>query len=92
MAEYKNFINGKFVPAKSGKTYENRNPADTDDLIGTFPSSEAADVSDAVAAAKAAYPKWRAMPAPARGEIMRKALGKLRRLVAPADVDNLGML
>jgi aldehyde dehydrogenase (NAD+) len=77
MAEYKNFINGKYVPAKSGKTYENRNPADTDDLVGTFPSSDAADVADAVAAAKAAYPKWRAMPAPARGEIMRRATEKL---------------
>jgi len=77
MAEYKNFINGKFVPAKSGKTYENRNPADTDDLIGVFPSSDAADVADAVAAAKAAYPKWKATPAPARGEIMRRATEKL---------------
>ncbi|MBN2465972.1 aldehyde dehydrogenase family protein [candidate division WOR-3 bacterium] len=77
MAEYKNFINGKFVPAKSGKTYENRNPADADDLVGVFPSSDAADVADAVAAAKAAYPKWKATPAPARGEIMRKATEKL---------------
>ena len=76
-SEYKNFINGKFVAAKSGKTYENRNPADTDDLIGLFPSSDAADVADAVAAAKAAYPKWKATPAPARGEIMRRATEKL---------------
>ncbi len=75
--EYKNFINGKFVPAKSGKTYENRNPADADDLVGVFPSSDAADVADAVAAAKAAYPKWKATPAPARGEIMRRATEKL---------------
>jgi aldehyde dehydrogenase (NAD+) len=75
--EYKNFIGGKFVPAKSGKNYENRNPADTDDLVGLFPSSDAADVADAVAAAKAAYPKWKATPAPARGEIMRRATEKL---------------
>lgn len=75
--EYKNFINGRHVPARSGKTYENRNPADTDDLIGLFPSSDASDVSEAVAAAKAAYPKWKAVPAPARGEIMRKATEKL---------------
>ena len=67
--KYLNFINGKYVPAKSGKTYENRNPEDTDDLIGLFPSSDAADVADAVAAAKVAYPKWKATPAPARGEI-----------------------
>jgi len=75
--EYKNFIGGKYVPAKSGRTYENRNPADTDDLVGMFPSSDAADVADAVAAARAAYPKWKATPAPARGEIMRRATEKL---------------
>jgi aldehyde dehydrogenase (NAD+) len=70
---YKNFINGKFVSASSGKTYENRNPADTDDLIGVFPASVAEDVDAAVAAARKAYPKWRAVPAPQRGEIMRRA-------------------
>ena len=70
---YNNFVGGKYVPARSGKTYENRNPADTDDLIGLFPSSGPEDVADAVAAAKAAYPAWRALPAQARGDIMRKA-------------------
>ncbi len=71
--QYRNFINGKFVPAKSGKTYENRNPADTTDLIGRFPASGPEDVDAAVAAARKAYPKWKATPAPARGEIMRRA-------------------
>lgn len=75
--QYLNLIGGKYVPAKSGKTYENRNPADTDDLIGVFPESDASDVSDAVAAARAAYPKWRSIPAPKRGEIMRRATEKL---------------
>ncbi len=71
--DYYNFINGKFVPARSGKFYENRNPADTDDLIGIFPASGPEDVADAVIAAKTAYPKWRQVPAPIRGEIIRKA-------------------
>ncbi len=71
--EYANLINGKPVPARSGKMYENRNPADQDDLVGVFPSSDAEDVNDAVAAAKAAYPEWRALPAQARGDIMRRA-------------------
>lgn len=71
--EYLNFINGKFLPAKTGKSYENRNPADIDDLIGIFPSSGPADVDDAVQAAKQAYPGWRALPVPKRGEIIRRA-------------------
>lgn len=77
MKECLNFIGGKCRPAQSGKTYENRNPADRDDLVGIFPASDGSDVSDAVAAAKAAYPKWRAIPAPHRGEMMRKATEKL---------------
>jgi acyl-CoA reductase-like NAD-dependent aldehyde dehydrogenase len=71
--QYQNFINGKHVAAKSGKTYENRNPADQDDLIGVFPQSGPEDVNTAVEAAKAAYPAWRALPAQARGDIMRRA-------------------
>ncbi len=71
--EYKNFINGKYVSANSGRTYENRNPANQDDLIGIFPLSDQTDVSDAVEAAKRAYPIWRKVPVPMRGEILRRA-------------------
>jgi len=36
---FKNFIGGKWVPPLSGTFFENRNPADTSDLIGRFPDS-----------------------------------------------------
>ncbi len=71
--EYFNYIDGKWVPAQSGKTFENRNPADPSDLIGTFPASGPQDVEAAVEAAKRAFDKWRLTPAPKRGEIMYKA-------------------
>lgn len=71
--DYFNYIDGKWVPAKSGKTFENRNPADPSDLIGTFPASGPEDVEAAVEAAKRAFDKWRLTPAPKRGEIMYKA-------------------
>lgn len=70
---YLNLIGGKWLPANSGRTYEDRNPADTSDVVGIFPSSDASDVAAAVEAAKAAYPTWRKVPAPKRGEIMRRA-------------------
>ena len=70
---YKNFINGEFVEARGGKGIENRNPANTDELVGMFPASTAADMTAAVDAAKAAYPKWRLMPAPKRAEILYRA-------------------
>ena len=74
---YHNYINGEWVEAQSGQTLENRNPADTNDLIGIFPSSGAADVEQAVAAAREAYKKWRLVPAPKRAEILYRAVQML---------------
>ncbi len=70
--KFQNFINGKWVDAKSGKTSANRNPAHWDDIVGLFPKSGKEDVDEAVKAARATYEKWRLMPAPARGDILRK--------------------
>lgn len=76
--EYKNFINGEWVKSKSNKTFENRNPADTSDLVGTFQLSSQDDVDAAVTAAKAAYPGWRDTPAPERADYMYRVANKLR--------------
>jgi alpha-ketoglutaric semialdehyde dehydrogenase len=70
---FKNFINGEWVDSRSGKAYENRNPANTDELVGMFVSSTAEDVDAAVGAAKQAYKKWRLVPAPKRAEILFRA-------------------
>jgi aldehyde dehydrogenase (NAD+) len=70
---YLNFIGGEWRPAASGRTTENRNPARKSDLIGRFQDSGKEDVEAAVAAAKAAFPRWKALPAPKRGEILYRA-------------------
>jgi len=75
---YKNYINGKWIEAKSGKTFENRNPADRRDLIGLFPASGPEDVEEAVSAARNAFAEWRLVPAPKRGEILYR-VGELLR-------------
>jgi len=72
MTTFKNLIGGKWVAAKTGKTFPNRNPADQSDVIGEFPASDARDVEAAVAAAKKAFTGWRRMPAPKRGELIFK--------------------
>src|SRR5271169_552098 len=72
MKKYQNFIKGKWVDAKSGKTFENRNPANWDELVGTFPKSSKEDVLEAVNAAKTAFEKWRLVPAPKRGDVLKK--------------------
>lgn len=70
--KFQNFINGEWKDAKSGQTFENRNPANWDEVIGTFPKSAEEDVNEAVAAAKAAWDEWRLTPAPKRGDILKK--------------------
>ena len=70
--KFQNFINGKWVDAKSGQTFENRNPANWDDVLGVFPKSSKEDVDDAVTSARRAFETWRLVPAPKRGDIMRK--------------------
>jgi aldehyde dehydrogenase (NAD+) len=67
---YKNYINGAWVASKTGKTFVNVNPADKNDVIGHFQDSDARDVDAAVAAAKAAFKKWRLVPAPKRAELV----------------------
>ena len=78
-ASFGNYIDGEWMPAASGKTFENRNPADTSELVGRFADSGTEDVERAVAAAKAAYPRWKALPAPKRGEILYRAAELLVR-------------
>jgi alpha-ketoglutaric semialdehyde dehydrogenase len=70
---YKNFIDGEWVEASTGQTFENRNPADTRDVVGIFQRSGKADVEAAIAAAKRAFAKWRLIPAPRRAEVIYRA-------------------
>lgn len=70
--KYQNLIGGHWIDARSGKTYENRNPANWDDIVGLFPQSGREDVDDAVRAARSAFEMWRKVPAPKRGDILRK--------------------
>ena len=70
---HKNYINGEWVESSGGKGIENRNPANTDDLVGIFPASTEEDVNKAVEAAKNAFDKWRLTPAPKRAEILYRA-------------------
>jgi acyl-CoA reductase-like NAD-dependent aldehyde dehydrogenase len=70
---YDNFINGRWAPSESGHTFENRNPANSDDLIGLFQKSTRRDVEAAIEAAARAYEMWRLVPAPRRAELLFKA-------------------
>ena len=59
-------------------TFEVRAPSDRDRLLGVFQSGTPADVEDAVAAAKRAYPAWAARPWQERVAILRRAAELIR--------------
>src|SRR5205807_3568623 len=66
---FKNYVDGEWVDAAGGETFESRSPA-TGETIGVFPKSAPEDVDRAVEAARAAFEEWRLVPAPRRGEIL----------------------
>ncbi len=68
-----NLVNGTFRPAGSGRTFESRNPANSDDVVGVFPRSDADDVDAAVDAARSAFDGWRRTPWPSRAAIILRA-------------------
>lgn len=70
--KYQNFIAGKWCDSSSGEVSENRNPANTEDLIGTFPRSTKEDVDRAVKSAKKAFAWWRLVPPPHKAKMFYK--------------------
>ena len=74
------FINGEWVAAKSGATYEVKNPANGE-TIDTAPLGDAADASAAVESAKAAFKDWAAMAPDARAEILHKGINAAKEQV-----------
>lgn len=71
--EFLNYIDGEWCAAQSGEWFENRNPADWNEVVGLFPKSDEREVNRAVSAAREAYKKWRLVPAPERGAILKRA-------------------
>src|SRR5229473_576272 len=69
----RNFINGRWVESRSGRTVERRNPANLDEIIGLAPLSTREETREAIAAARNAFAAWRDTPAPVRGRVIAKA-------------------
>jgi alpha-ketoglutaric semialdehyde dehydrogenase len=68
--DHRNYVGGEWTEASSGQRFESRNPANRDEVMGTFPRSTAEDVDRAVRAARDAYPTWMATPAPERSDYL----------------------
>jgi aldehyde dehydrogenase (NAD+) len=77
MTDGANFIDGRWVPAASGATFERRNPADPADVVGTFPASSTPDVRAAVEALEKAAPEWATTSPERRAAILESAAAQL---------------
>lgn len=73
MQKFQNYINGKWTDSESGRWFTNVSPANKNDVVGEFPESSKTDIDEAVKIARASYKMWKAIPAPKRGDILRKA-------------------
>ncbi len=69
---FRNFIGGRWVAPSTRAYLENRNPADLRDLIGRFPDSGKEDVDAAVRSAAEGFRIWSRVPAPSRGDVLRR--------------------
>jgi aldehyde dehydrogenase (NAD+) len=75
------FINGEFVPSKSGKKFDVFNPATTK-LSASVYEANADDVDIAVKAAKAAFPAWSELSALERGGYLFKLADAIEKNLA----------
>ena len=67
---YDNYIGGQWV---AGASYSNNiNPSDLSDVIGEYAQADAAQVEQAVAAARAAFPAWSTSGIQARSDALDK--------------------
>ena len=92
MRSFKQYINGKAVAAKSGKTITVEDPS-TRTKIATVPHSGKEDINAAVAAARAAFPSWSATTPGERSLALLKladALESKKRAFVTAESENAG--
>ncbi|MGZ8688215.1 MAG: aldehyde dehydrogenase family protein, partial [Gaiellaceae bacterium] len=68
-----NHVGGEWRGSLSGDTYEKRSPWRPSEVTGVYPASGAEDAQAAVEAARAAFPAWAGLPAPARAAFFFKA-------------------
>ena len=73
MQKYSNYIDGEWIPAKTGEIFQNFNPADRREVVCEYPQSTKEDSAQAIQAAQGAFSGWSAMTSVARGRILSKA-------------------
>jgi len=77
MTKLRSFVGGQWLDGL--RTAHDLNPAHPSERVSDVLQADAGLAADAVEAAAKAFPNWRSMPAPARGDILRKAADLLEQ-------------
>lgn len=90
--EQQNYIDGAWVGAGDGQTFEQRNPADLGEITGTWPKSTREDAKKAIEAAHAAFKGWAGIGVYKRAEYLSRAVevlkGKTEEIAATLTAEN----
>ena len=76
--EQQNYIDGAWVPAADGQTFEQRNPADLGQVTGIWPKGTRDDARKAIESAHAAFPEWAGIGVFQRAEYLSRAVAVLK--------------
>ncbi|HQS65477.1 MULTISPECIES: aldehyde dehydrogenase [unclassified Acidovorax] len=77
VTDYRNYINGQFLPCREDSMIEVRNPA-THELLARVPNANDEEIEQAVQAARRAQSSWAKLPAIQRAQHLRAIAAKLR--------------
>jgi aldehyde dehydrogenase (NAD+) len=72
--KYQNYINGEWVGSADGKTFEQRNPANLEQVTGEWPKSTREDAGQAIESAHAAFAEWSGIGVHKRAEYLSRAV------------------
>ena len=76
--EQQNYIDGAWVGAADGQTFEQRNPADLEKVTGIWPKGTRDDAKKAIESAHAAFPEWAGIGVFQRAEYLSRAVAVLK--------------
>jgi aldehyde dehydrogenase (NAD+) len=92
-AALQSFIGGEFRASAGERFVPDRNPSDSEDIVGLVPAGSPEDVAAAVGSAAAAWPAWRGLTGPARAEHLYRwsaAIGAQQEALAQAMAREVG--
>ncbi|WP_408958198.1 aldehyde dehydrogenase family protein [Natrinema sp. 74] len=68
-----NYVSGEWTESHTGETFETIDPANPDEVVATYPQSDAEDAEQAIEAARDASDEWGSTPGPERGRVLTTA-------------------